>query len=205
MMKVLTLSEFKEEVARWRPKRTIRRVQVHHTYRPNHTDWKEAVLSEGGPAAAAMKLQDGMKRFHTQQRGWSDIGQHLSIMPDGLLVTGRSWDRAPAGIAGWNTGSLMFEAVGDLRKGKDWPIPTAQWRSIAGVCAEWLEKVDLEPDDKTVMFHKEGQATECPGDMDKGELLQVIRAAGDTPEAMDQPDIIETLTDWWDDLMGAVR
>jgi hypothetical protein len=33
-----------------------------------------------------------MKECHVQQNGWADIGQHLSIFPDGTIVTGRSFE-----------------------------------------------------------------------------------------------------------------
>ena len=31
-----------------------------------------------------------MKNLHFNQNGWQEIGQHFTIFPDGMIVTGRS-------------------------------------------------------------------------------------------------------------------
>ena len=51
-------------------------------------------------------LQSGMKSYYVKSRGFSDIAQHFTIFPDGKIMTGRSLDRAAAGIIGCNTGGI---------------------------------------------------------------------------------------------------
>ena len=58
-----------------------------------------------------------------QDRGFSDIAQHLTIDPDGHLWTGRNWNLPPASPTGKNgtaaAGPFMFEIVGDFDDGQD--------------------------------------------------------------------------------------
>ncbi|WP_406242336.1 hypothetical protein ACF3M2_18700 [Tissierella carlieri] len=61
-----------------------------------------------------------MKKFHINNNDQSDIGQYLTLMPDGKWVTGRIFDIQPASIRGCNTEALAiemlvnFDRIGDL-------------------------------------------------------------------------------------------
>ena len=99
--------------------RRIASVHVHHTWRPAHADWRaEATLG-------------ALRRYHVDVLHWFDIGQHLTIGPDGSLWTGRDLDHPPASAAGHNgsaqEGPLMIALVGDFDLGRD---------AFAGVQAE---------------------------------------------------------------------
>jgi hypothetical protein len=79
---------------------------MHHTWRPRRQDY------------AGEKTINGMYEFHTKKNGWSDIAQHVSIAPDGLIWTGRNWNQAPARAKGYSgdskSGPFMFEMIGNL-------------------------------------------------------------------------------------------
>ena len=54
---------------------------LHHTWRPNH----ETYFNKPDP----LYWQQAMRRYHIDTNGWNDIGQHVTLLPDGRFVTGR--------------------------------------------------------------------------------------------------------------------
>src|SRR4028118_758480 len=84
----LDINTFKLLVERFDFRRKINSVHLHHTWRPNHAQYRghDPILA--------------MWRFHTRDQGWSDIAQHVSIAPDGTIWTGRDWNRSPASASG---------------------------------------------------------------------------------------------------------
>lgn len=57
-----------------------------------------------------------MRSFHINTNGWSDIGHHLTLMPDDMWVTARPFNKTASSIKNWNTGALTVEMVGSLDK-----------------------------------------------------------------------------------------
>ena len=53
-----------------------------------------------------------IRRWHVEERGWSDIGYHYVIRRDGTVETGRSEDRAGAHVRGHNQDSIGICLVG---------------------------------------------------------------------------------------------
>ncbi|MGD7007634.1 N-acetylmuramoyl-L-alanine amidase [Metabacillus sp. 84] len=136
--------------------------QFHHTFRPDHSNFN---------GSNHMQLQQGMKNFHMNDRGWSDIGQHVSLMPDGKFVTGRPFHVAPAGISGYNTGSFMTEVVGNFDKGND-KLEGAQLQAMIELQAYLIHENGAQ-----LMFHREHAPKSCPGTgIDKGEFLAEVAA-----------------------------
>ena len=133
-------------------RRRITGVHMHHTWRPNHAQWKghDSVV--------------GMWRFHTQERGFSDIAQHLTIDPEGYVWTGRNWNSAPASMLGHNgtglAGPFMFETVGDFDQGRD-ALQGVQRRAVLDVIALVQTKFGLAAE--TLMFHNQAADKTCPG------------------------------------------
>lgn len=127
---------------------------MHHTFRPDHARWREI-----GSAAC----QDGMCRFHVGDLGWADIAQHVSIMPDGIIWSGRDWNMTPASVGfGMNRGVFMFEAVGNFDAGCD-RLEGAQLESVLLVIRSVQKRFALPPE--ALLFHREVPQTEktCPG------------------------------------------
>lgn len=85
-------------------------ISNHCTWAPNYKDFT------GSNHAV---LQANMARYHKTVNGWSEIGQHFTIFPDGKVLAGRNIDKVPAVIAGHNTGSIGIELLGNFDKGGD--------------------------------------------------------------------------------------
>ena len=55
---------------------------------------------------------DEVRRWHVEDRGWSDIGYHYLIDRNGTLVEGRPLERTGAHAKGHNTGSVGISLFG---------------------------------------------------------------------------------------------
>ncbi|HEV2839830.1 MAG TPA: caspase family protein [Chthoniobacterales bacterium] len=160
----LNLEEFIELLEKFPFTRRIESVHMHHTWRPNHAQYK------GHDSIVAMW------EFHTQTQGWSDIAQHISIAPDGKIWMGRNWNQPPASAKGFNgnssAGPFMFEMIGDFDQGKD-PFQGAQKETVLRVIAHVQKRFDLEPE--TLRFHKMMSKKSCPGSaLDHATVLREV-------------------------------
>lgn len=53
-----------------------------------------------------------VRRWHTQERGWKDIGYHFLIDRDGTVARGRPLEQTGAHTKGHNTGTIGIALVG---------------------------------------------------------------------------------------------
>lgn len=53
-----------------------------------------------------------IKRWHVEDRGWSDIGYHYLIDRDGTVAAGRPMERDGAHVQGHNTGTIGISLFG---------------------------------------------------------------------------------------------
>jgi hypothetical protein len=132
--------------------RRINGVHMHHTWRPTRTQWK------------GLATVEAMWRAHTEERGFSDIAQHVTIAPDGLIWTGRNWNLPPASATGHNgntsVGPFMFEMVGDFDAGREaWE--GRQRQTALEVTALVLKRFGLRASD--LHFHRQMANKSCPG------------------------------------------
>ena len=86
----LSLAEFGALVARFPFTRRIDSVHVRQSRHP---------VTCGEDMAGVLARQH---RADVERRGWTDIGQHATVAPDGTIWTGRSWNRPPCSMAGQN-------------------------------------------------------------------------------------------------------
>lgn len=148
--------------------------QVHHTYQPDHADFN---------GKNHLALQQGMRNYHVNTRGWDDIGQHVTLMPDGLFVTGRDFDKdlidfddTPAGIVGYNKGAFMVEMLGNFDLGHD-KLQGAQLESMLKLQHFLVTQCGAE-----ILFHREKANKSCPGTgIDKGWFIQQVANYGRIP------------------------
>lgn len=139
----MTPVEFNTWIVNQSVARTIRVVQQHHTWSPSYS------LFTG---SNHFELQRGMKNSHVGERGWADIGQHFTIFPDGMIVTGRKLESAPACIGGNNSGAICIENLGNFDTGKD-AMTQAQKDAIVGVTAALCKRFRVPVDTNGIVYH----------------------------------------------------
>ena len=161
----LTLRQFADVLQAFQFTRKITAVHLHHTWRPDHAMWR-------GQAS-----MDGMWRSHTQDRGFSDIAQHVTIDPQGLLWTGRNWNQAPASAVGHNgnavAGPFMIEVAGNFDKGCD-VFDGVQRQAVLDAITLLQRRFGL--DAQALVFHNQVAAKSCPGSsIDRNAMVAQLR------------------------------
>ncbi len=161
----INLQEFAVLLERFPFSRKINSIHMHHTWRPNHRQFKghDTIV--------------GMWRFHTQNRGWSDIAQHITVDPEGAIWLGRNWNSPPASASGHNgnrtIGPFMFEMIGDFDTGCDL-FEGKQRETVIRVIYLVQKRFALKPE--TLRFHNQMSSKSCPGTaIDYDEVLEEVR------------------------------
>jgi len=153
--KQITREQFAELINAFDFKRKINGVHMHHTFRPNHSQYDK---NDGHKAILGMYLH------HTKVNKWQDIAQHITIAPDGTIWLGRNWNLPPASAAGHNgnkdVGPFMFEIIGDFNRGHD-RLEGEQRKTVIDVIARVQRRWGLAPE--TLRFHNSMSTKSCPG------------------------------------------
>src|SRR5262245_1050219 len=166
----LTVEQFAAMLDQFPWVRRVTEVHVHHTFRPNHADFA---------SRPPIQSIEGMFRFHTEERHFSDIAQHVTIDPRGVIWTGRNWNQPPASATGFNVnstaGPFMFEMIGNFDLGEDrWE--GEQRAAAIEVIARVQKLFGLPPD--AFRFHHEMSQKSCPGSaLKKPDVLGDIQSA----------------------------
>lgn len=167
---------------------------VHHAAGPNTSnDWGATVLS----------IWD----YHTKTNGWSDVGYNWLIAPDGTLYEGRGGGENAIGahFCGRNTGTMGVCMLGNLSTAQ--PTQAAlntlakilHWKS----CDAALNPLSVGLHNTSglnlniVSGHRDGCATECPGNNMYpmlGTVRQMVqnRLVACQPTDIDEINIVST-------------
>lgn len=165
-LKKYSVEEFKKYMDSLNVSRSVRLIQLHHTYSPSYKQFT---------GNNHIQLQTGMRNYHIKTNGWSDIGQHFTVFPDGVIMSGRSMEKIPAGIKGANTGAVCIECLGNFDSGGD-VMTQAQKSSIVSMVKILLDKFKLKAQN-AIIYHgwwsasgtnlgdysKSKSAKTCPG------------------------------------------
>lgn len=100
---------------------------IHHTYQPTAAEYMRR------DQKARLQMIRSIQRYHQETQGWSDIGYHYIIGPDGLVYEGRDVmligshcggtpPRGSMRVFG-NTGTIGISVIGDYDTEK--PTPEA--------------------------------------------------------------------------------
>ena len=167
IFEIITVDELIKRLGKYNHKE----LHIHHTWRPNH------VIYNARPDP--IYWQEAMDNFHENTNGWSDIAQHVTLLPDGLFVTGRGFGINPASITGYNSGAFAVEMIGDFDTGND-ILEGKQRASIIGL-ARWFDSRG-----KYVRFHRENSTKTCPGSgIDKTVFMAEVKGQATIKEVDD--------------------
>lgn len=160
---LMNRDEFKDYILKLKVNRKISLIQNHHTYIPNYKHFKNNHFT----------LLGGMERSHLE-RGFEEIGQNITIFPDGLIAICRPLEEAPACIKGANSTGICIESVGNFDIGGD-KMSEEQKKSIIFVNAVLCKRFKLAPSINTIVYHHwydlntgkrtngKGVTKSCPG------------------------------------------
>ncbi len=167
--KIMSTKELIAYIKSFQWKRKITQVHIHHTWKPSHSDYN---------GKNGIDLQNAMRNYHVNTNKWKDVGQHLTLLPDGKWVTGRDFNLDPASIEGWNAGAFSIEMLGNFDVGGD-KFQGAQADSMFEFCAAFVldRKLDLKT---SVKFHRDNPKAgkTCPGSSINREnfLMQLAKS-----------------------------
>jgi uncharacterized protein YgiM (DUF1202 family) len=188
---LMTIDEFEQWIAAKQVARTVLFLQQHHTFAPSYGNFRNN---------NHFNLLVGMRNYHVNYNGWSDIGQHFTTFPDGMIATGRNLELSPACIKGRNANALCIEHIGNFDKGKD-AMSVAQRETIVRSAAAIARRFGIPLDTDRIVYHhwfdlntgartngNSGAVKSCPGsgffggnkvqDAQKNFIPLVMQAAG---------------------------
>ena len=139
----MSLAEFENWIVQVRVGRTVLKIQQHHTYIPSYIHFN---------GTNHFERQLAMKNYHVNQNGWQDIGQHFTIFPDGVVVTGRSLEKSPACILNQNANAICIENFGNFDLGGD-VMTSLQQNSIVAVTAALCKRFNIMPNSNCIVYH----------------------------------------------------
>jgi hypothetical protein len=139
---LMNLDEYRHYLTGAVVNRTITHLQNHHTWSPAYRNF------DGANHFAKMR---SMEESHIQ-RGFNEIGQHITTFPDGMIGICRSLEKIPAGIKGHNTGGVCIEHLGNFDAGKD-QMTEAHRTAIIRLNALLAYKFELTPNLNTIVYH----------------------------------------------------
>ena len=105
-----------------------------------------------------------VRRWHVEDRGWSDIGYHFLIDRDGTVAVGRSLEKAGAHTKGHNANSIgiaLFGGHGSANTDAFEDNFTPEQDGALRKCLSDLK--EMFPDAWKVSGHNEFASKACPG------------------------------------------
>ena len=101
-----------------------------------------------------------VRRWHVEERGWSDVGYHFLVLLDGTIQEGRPLERSGAHTKGHNHDSIGIAYVGgmdaDMKLAKD-TRTEEQKESLVNLLCELKDTYGGE-----IYGHRDFSSKECP-------------------------------------------
>ncbi len=156
----ISLERLAEKLKRVRVTRGIKEIVLHHTWSPTAAQYKGRATWEA------------IRQYHIQERGWSDIGYHFGVGPDGSYWLLRPVEKAGAHVLHRNEHTIGVVLVGNF----DVEDPEANGLAAAAELTRVLmERFALKPEN--IRFHREFENKTCPGmRIDLMDFRQRVRA-----------------------------
>lgn len=171
---------------------TTRNIIVHHSATSNNlTDYTNVVRN--------------IYLFHTQDRGWSDVGYNYLIAPDGTIYAGRDPLQGEqdlvmgAHFCARNSNTMGICLLGNLSLTE--PADDAL-QSLEKLIAWKVTKDELDAEGvnahplnsslPVIAGHRDGCPTQCPGNFTYPRLSQIrMRVASLIDQCMEEPEVPE--------------
>jgi len=162
---LMDIAEFGEWLTAQNVNREINLIQQHHTYLPDYSHFT---------GSNHFERMRSMKTYHMVNNGWSDIAQHFTTFPDGMIGVCRPLNQIPVGIKGANARGICIEHFGNFDTGHD-AMTTSHRNTIVQLTALLCRKFSLSPDTSHIVYHhwydlisgirRDGKGTtkSCPG------------------------------------------
>ncbi|MDX1493539.1 MAG: peptidoglycan recognition family protein [Longimicrobiales bacterium] len=135
--------------------------------------WERIVLHHTVTSDGETLLDlEAIRRYHMEQRGWSDIGYHWVVEKVGgvyAAIMARPAYRTGSHTKGRNTGSLGVALVGNWSR---FPPPEAMLFRTAELCAV-LCRMNGIPKTK-IYRHSDFRPTLCPGKIDVERIREMV-------------------------------
>ena len=143
-MQQLTLAAMRNYLQKHCPRR-IDEIVIHHTWRPTAKQYK------------GLNTWQSIKNYHVFQNGWSDIGYHFGVGPDGSFWALRPFERSGAHVLNRNANTIGVCMLGDY----DQEDPRQIVADTIRLTDIIRQRFNLNRD--RIRFHREFQNKTCPG------------------------------------------
>lgn len=104
-----------------------------------------------------------VKRWHVEDRGWSDIGYHYLIDRDGTIATGRPMSRDGAHVQGHNRGTIGISLFGGHGSSENDAFETNFTPEQDKALRALLEDLKTRYGFTKITGHNQYAAKACPG------------------------------------------
>ena len=109
---------------------------------------------------------DTIRKWHTEGRGWSDIGYHYIVQLDGTINEGRPLERSGAHTKGRNRNSIGIAYVGGVEAQRDsrgkWPAKDTRTYEQKVALDKFIKFLMEEYPEATLHGHNEYARKACP-------------------------------------------
>jgi len=103
-----------------------------------------------------------IRKWHVEEKGWSDIGYHVIICRSGILDGGRPLEIPGAHAKGYNKNSIGIALVGGMSEaGKpECNFTEAQYETLKNMICIFMEAHEVPREQ--VIGHNQVSTKECP-------------------------------------------
>lgn len=125
--------------------RGIQEIVLHHSWSPTTQQYR------------GLATWEAIRNYHMTERGWSDIGYHFGVGPDGSLWELRDYRKSGAHVLNRNQHTIGICMIGNF----DSEDPTRSLAAAAHIVRVLLKRFGLTT--SAIRFHSEFQDKTCPG------------------------------------------
>ena len=104
-----------------------------------------------------------VRKWHVNDRGWSDIGYHFLIDRDGTVAKGRPVAKKGAHVRGHNANTIGISLFGGHGSSEDDKFSDNFTKAQESALFELIEKLRAQYGNVKVSGHNEYAAKACPG------------------------------------------